>query len=73
MEVDEDSSGTLSKRIRNAEVEGYHYIVVIGDREVESGMLSVRKRQEGSLSRRMMKMTAKDLKADFILRDRLFT
>jgi threonyl-tRNA synthetase len=41
----DDSSSTLQKKIREAEQEWVPYIVVIGEKEVESGNLSVRDRE----------------------------
>jgi threonyl-tRNA synthetase len=41
----DDSSSTLQKKIREAEQEWIPYIVVIGEKEVESGCLSVRDRE----------------------------
>ncbi len=41
----DDSASTLQKKIREAEQEWVPYIVVIGEKEVESGMLSVRDRE----------------------------
>jgi threonyl-tRNA synthetase len=41
----DDSASTLQKKIREAEQEWIPYIVVIGEKEVESGNLSVRDRE----------------------------
>jgi threonyl-tRNA synthetase len=41
----DDSASTLQKKIREAEQEWIPYIVVIGEKEVESGKLSVRDRE----------------------------
>jgi len=41
----DDSSSTLQKKIREAEQEWVPYIIVIGEKELESGMLSVRERE----------------------------
>ena len=41
----DDSASTLQKKIREAEQEWVPYIVVIGEKEVESGSLSVRVRE----------------------------
>jgi threonyl-tRNA synthetase len=41
----DDSASTLQKKIREAEQEWVPYIVVVGEKEVESGMLSVRDRE----------------------------
>jgi threonyl-tRNA synthetase len=35
----------LQKKIREAEQEWVPYIIVVGDKEIESGMLSVRERE----------------------------
>jgi threonyl-tRNA synthetase len=42
----DDSSSTLQKKIREAEQEWIPYIAVVGEKEVESGNLSVRVREE---------------------------
>lgn len=42
----DDSSNTLQKRIREAETEWVPYVVVIGQKEIESGVLAVRVREE---------------------------
>jgi len=48
--VEVDASGDrLGKQIRSAEMEKIPVVAVIGKREVESGMLSVRTRKEGEL------------------------
>jgi threonyl-tRNA synthetase len=41
----DDSASTLQKKIREAEQEWVPYVVVIGEKEVESGNLSVRERE----------------------------
>lgn len=40
---------TLQKKIREAEMEWIPYIIVIGQREIESGSLSVRERKSGKI------------------------
>jgi threonyl-tRNA synthetase len=42
----DDSASTLQKKIREAEQEWVPYIVVLGEKEVESGLLSVRVREQ---------------------------
>jgi threonyl-tRNA synthetase len=42
----DDSSSTLQKKVREAEQEWVPYIAVIGEKEVESGCMSVRVREE---------------------------
>ena len=43
----DDRDDTVGKKIRNAEREWVPYIVVVGQKEVESGKLSVRRRDSG--------------------------
>jgi threonyl-tRNA synthetase len=45
----DDRTLTLQKRIREAEMEWVPYIIVVGEREVESGMLPVRERKTGKM------------------------
>jgi threonyl-tRNA synthetase len=56
----DDSASTLQKKIREAEQEWVPYIVVVGEKEVESGMLSVRDREQKG---KQEKMTAEELVA----------
>jgi threonyl-tRNA synthetase len=41
----DDSSATLQKKIREAEQEWVPYTIVVGEKEIESGLLSVRDRE----------------------------
>jgi len=50
----DDRTLTLQKRIREAEMEWVPYIIVVGQKEVESGMLPVRERKSGEI--RKMKL-----------------
>jgi threonyl-tRNA synthetase len=54
----DDSASTLQKKIREAEQEWVPYIIVVGEKEVESGMLSVRDRE---LKGQQLKMTPDQL------------
>jgi len=45
----DDRSMTLQKRVREAEMEWVPYIVVVGQREIDSGVLAVRDRKTGQL------------------------
>ena len=54
----DDSASTLQKKIREAEQEWVPYIVVVGEKEVESGNLSVRDRE---LKGQQQNMTAEEL------------
>lgn len=51
----DDESYTLQKKIRNAEKEWVPYIVVVGDREVGSGELTVRVRRENGKQEKLTK------------------
>jgi threonyl-tRNA synthetase len=54
----DDSASTLQKKIREAEQEWIPYIVVIGEKEVETETLSVRDRE---LKGQQQKMTTEEL------------
>jgi threonyl-tRNA synthetase len=41
----DDRASTLQKKIREAEMEWVPYVIVVGQRELESGVLSVRDRE----------------------------
>lgn len=56
-------SEKLGKKIREAQLEKVNYIVVIGDKEAESGVLSVRHRTDGDLGT----MTFDDFVAKILL------
>ncbi|XP_065215301.1 threonine--tRNA ligase 1, cytoplasmic isoform X2 [Planococcus citri] len=43
-DVDDDTSDTLNKKIRNAQLAQYNYIFVVGDKEVNAGTVNVRTR-----------------------------
>ncbi|GBE17941.1 threonine--tRNA ligase 2 [archaeon BMS3Abin16] len=51
----DDESETVGKKIRRAEKEWTPYIAVIGDREAESGDLTVRIRSEGGVQKTLSK------------------
>jgi threonyl-tRNA synthetase len=45
----DDSQGTLSAKVRDAEMMRLPYMLVVGDREAEQGTVAVRHREEGDL------------------------
>ncbi len=51
----DDRTLTLQKRIREAEMEWIPYIIVVGQREVESGVLPVRERKSGEIRKMKLK------------------
>ena len=56
-------SEKLGKKIREAQLEKVNYILIIGDKEAEQGLVSVRHRSEGDLGT----MTVADFKAKVLL------
>ena len=56
-------SEKLGKKIREAQLEKVNYILIIGDKEAEQGLVSVRHRSEGDLGT----MTVEDFKAKVLL------
>ncbi len=50
----DDSASTLQKKVREAEQEWIPYIVVVGEKEVESGTLSVRDREAKGAQQKLM-------------------
>ncbi len=57
----EDSDRTVGRKIRDSEKEWIPYIAVIGDKEKESGMLTVRKREKG---KPQVQISIEDLKSE---------
>ncbi|KAM6995192.1 threonine--tRNA ligase 1, cytoplasmic [Tautogolabrus adspersus] len=51
-DLNDDQGATLNKKIRSAQLAQYNYIFVVGDKEVESGTVSVRSRSGKQLARR---------------------
>lgn len=51
----DDESYTLDKKIRSAEKEWVPYVVVVGDKEIESGVLTVRIRSAGGKQEKLTK------------------
>lgn len=58
----DDNDETIGKRIRNAEREWVPYIVVVGEEEVKSGALSVRKRCDGKQTNVSVESLIKEIK-----------
>ncbi|XP_061572904.1 threonine--tRNA ligase 1, cytoplasmic isoform X1 [Cololabis saira] len=52
IDLHEDQGATLNKKIRSAQLAQYNYIFVVGDKECESGTVSVRSRGGKQLGRR---------------------
>ncbi len=51
----DDRNETLNKRIREAAVKKVPYTLILGDREIETGKISVRRRAEGDLGKMDLK------------------
>jgi len=62
----DDRSLTMQRKIREAEMEWVPYIIVVGQREIESGVLSVRDRRVSGAERRgeIRKMKLEELVAE---------
>jgi len=50
-----DESGTLSKKIRNAEIQKIPYVLVVGDKEMKSKKIRVRNREKGDIGEQSLK------------------
>jgi threonyl-tRNA synthetase len=57
----DDRALTLQKRIREAEMEWIPYIIVLGQREVESGVLPARDRKAGKIRRMKSKELTREI------------
>ena len=55
---------TLSAKIRDAQMQKIPYMIVIGDKEIESGKLSVRSRDQGDLGSMDLKKFQQDIKIE---------
>jgi threonyl-tRNA synthetase len=66
----DDRTLTLQKRIREAEMEWVPYIIVVGQKEVESSMLPVRERKSGEI--RKMKLEKLISEVEGIIRGKPF-
>lgn len=66
----DDRTLTLQKRVREAEMEWVPYIVVLGQREIESDMLPVRERKTGKIRRMKLKELINEIRK--IVKDKPF-
>jgi len=66
----DDRALTLQKRIREAEMEWVPYMVVVGQKEVESGMLPVRDRKAGEIRKMKLKELVSEIEK--LIRDMPF-
>jgi threonyl-tRNA synthetase len=67
----DDRNEKVGKKIRDTEVKKVPYMLIVGEKEVESGMLSVRKQGEGDIGtfsvEDFAKIIEKDIEADLQL------
>jgi len=63
-EVDE-SSESINKKVRNAQLDQVNYILVVGDRELEAGNVSVRTRENDVLGARELKTIINSMKNEY--------
>lgn len=57
----DDRSETIGARTKDAINKGYNYIILIGDKEIESGQLAIRSRSD----RKVEKLTLEEIKSKF--------
>jgi threonyl-tRNA synthetase len=60
----DDSQGTLSAKVRDAEMMRLPYMLVVGDREAEQGTVAVRHREEGDLGPQSLEAFMERLEAE---------
>ncbi len=65
VEID-DSNNTIGYKIRGAQLEKVPYMMVIGDKEVESGTVSVRSRKDGDLGAKELGAFLSDILAEVV-------
>jgi threonyl-tRNA synthetase len=58
----DDRSLTMQKKVREAEMEWVNYIVVIGQKEVDSGVLAVRDREAGKIRKMLLRKLIDEVK-----------
>ncbi len=63
VEIDSKAE-SLGKKIRNAELEKVPYMVIMGEKEKESGQISVRSKKEGDLGAMKLKDFLKKIKKE---------
>lgn len=57
----DDSSETTNKKVREAQLQQYNYILVVGDKEVQNGTVNVRTRDEKVHGERKVEAVVKEL------------
>ena len=57
----------ISKKITDAEIKKIPYMIIIGDKEMESNTLSIRKKSEGDIGKMTLKQLLKHLEDDLSL------
>lgn len=58
----DDRQLTMQKKIREAETEWINYVVVVGQKEIESGILAVRDRRTNEIRQMKLEELAKEIK-----------
>lgn len=67
----DDARESMQKKIRNAQMQKIPYMLVIGDKEAENGMVAVRRRSGGDLGSVSLEAIAERLKTEVITRSDL--
>ena len=65
----DDRSETLDYRIREAQVQQTPYMVVLGDKEVDGGLVAVRHRRKGNLGTMKPEELLAKLKAEIATKE----
>jgi len=60
----DDRPLTMQKKIREAETEWINYVVVIGQKEIDSGLLAVRDRRTGEIRQMKLEELVKEIGRD---------
>ncbi|MFQ6064736.1 MAG: threonine--tRNA ligase [Candidatus Bathyarchaeia archaeon] len=58
----DDRPLTMQKKVREAETEWINYIIVVGQREIESGILPIRDRKEGKIRKMRLQELVSEIK-----------
>jgi threonyl-tRNA synthetase len=60
----DDRQTTMQRKVRDAEMEWVNYILVVGQREMESDILAVRDREAKGIRKLRLQELAQHIKAD---------
>lgn len=64
MELD-DSNSSIAKKVRNAQLNQYNYVIVLGDEEAASNQLAIRSRDDGKQWNETLETFVDRLKSEY--------